>query len=79
MYAIIKEANKTVEAETRDFYAKELRENGILIASIAVEEEGLVNKGPVPPGSWQPMPPAIAIGNGDVTMGEPMTLAQAGV
>jgi len=48
LYAIIKEANKTVEAETRDFYAKELRENGIVIAPSAVEEQATANRGPVP-------------------------------
>jgi hypothetical protein len=74
LYAIIKEANKTVEAETRDFYAKELRENGIVIAPSVMEEAGSTNQGPAPPGSRQPVA-ATTIGNGDV----PMTLAEAGV
>ena len=79
LYAIIKEANKTVEAETRDFYAKELRENGIVIAPSAVEEQGTANRGPVPLGSWQPAvtPAAAAAGNGNGN-GVPMTLAEAG-
>jgi len=76
LYAIIKEANKTVEAETRDFYAKELRENGIIIAPSAVEEQGTANRGPVPLGSWQAAAtPAAGNGNGN---GVPMTLAEAG-
>jgi hypothetical protein len=79
LYAIIKEANKTVEAETRDFYAKELRENGITIAPSAIEEQATSNRGPVPLGSWQPTAtPAAApaaAGNGN---GVPMTLAEAG-
>ena len=78
LYAIIKEANKTVEAETRDFYAKELRENGIVIAPSAVEEQATANRGPVPLGSWQPTAtPAAAAGNGNGN-GVPMTLAEAG-
>ena len=79
LYAIIKEANKTVEAETRDFYAKELRENGIVIAPSAVEEQATANRGPVPLGSWQPTatPAATAAGNGNGN-GVPMTLAEAG-
>jgi hypothetical protein len=80
LYAIIKEANKTVEAETRDFYAKELRENGIVIAPSAVEEQATANRGPVPLGSWQPTAaPAAAptAGNGN-GKGVPMTLAEAG-
>jgi hypothetical protein len=83
LYAIIKEANKTVEAETRDFYAKELRENGITIAPSAIEEQATSNRGPVPLGSWQPTATpaaatataAVAAGNGN---GVRMTLAEAG-
>jgi hypothetical protein len=83
LYAIIKEANKAVEAETRDFYAKELRENGIVIAPSTVEEAGSVNRGPVPPGNWPPTPVTSgtgANGNGDGSGAAdvPMTLAEAG-
>ena len=74
LYAIIKEANKTVEAETRDFYAKELRENGIIIEPSGVEEQATGNRGPVPLGSYQA---AAAPGNGNGN-GAPMTLAEAG-
>lgn len=83
LYAIIKEANKTVEAETRDFYAKELRENGIIIAPSAIEEVGAAIRGPAPPpGSWQPATPVTAgngNGNGNGNVGPiPMTLAEVG-
>jgi len=74
LYAIIKEANKTVEAETRDFYAKELRENGIIIAPSGVEEQATGNRGPVPLSSYQA---AAAPGSGNGN-GAPITLAEAG-
>jgi hypothetical protein len=82
LYAIIKVANKTVENETKDFYAKELMKNGVAIAPSVVSEEvegDAAQRGPVPFG----VPLASSAtgsgnGNGDVVMGEPMTLAQAG-
>ena len=78
-----------MESETRDFYAKELIKNGVVVAPNADEEEDLVHRGPVPFGLPIPVPEPAASngngtgngdgdGNGDVVMGEPMTLAQAG-
>jgi hypothetical protein len=82
LYAIIKVANKTVENETKDFYAKELIKNGVAVAPSVVSEDveaEAAQRGPVPFGV--PLPASSmgsGNGNGDVVMGEPMTLAQAG-
>jgi hypothetical protein len=83
LYAIIKVANKTVENETKEFYATELSKNGIVIAPSAVDEDAeiLKQRGPVPFGtSTAPASVPAGItgnGSGNGNGSTPMTLAEA--
>jgi hypothetical protein len=94
LYAIIKFANKSVEAETMSFYGAELEKNGLILAPSAAGEDVdlLNNRGPVPFGTSTTTPAVPAAraagtngngnGNGDVEMKDvskmPATLMEAG-